>query len=651
MSRIHAFVPGRAHAHVAPWSACLVILLSAAAPAAGATCESLASLAIPFANISVAQSVPAGTFTPPVGPAIAGLPSFCRVALTIKPTADSNINIEVWMPTASWNNRYEGTGGGGYTGAITYASLATGIQQGFAVANTDMGTIPATVLDGTALVGHPERWLDFGSRSTHEMTVAAKMLIAAYYGQSAGHSYFVGCSTGGHQALEEAQVFPDDYDGILGGAPGHNRTHLHTAFVWDYAVPHKTAGAFIPASKLAVLNSAVLAACVGRDGGLATDTFLTDPRDCSFDPAALLCTAGDAPNCLTAQQLDTARKFYDGPRNSRTGARIYPGWSLGTETGWAFLEDPALLGLPAAPAFEGITTWALGLHYNPLTVDFDQDMATVDAVLAPTVNFMSTDLNRFNQHGGKLLLYHGFADAIVSTQDTINYYTRLMNEQGLTLAQEQTYARLFLVPGMGHCSGGPGPNTFDALMPLVQWVEQGVAPSQIVATKFVNDDSTQGVQMTRPLCAYPQEARYSGSGNPNAASSFACAGDSGDEPTPELPARDYLAPLVIQASAPGTFDTHINAGKFAVVLQVPPGSDDFHQWSPGNVKAEGASAILGAPSLDGRTYSVFFKWSDLQNFFANAPGGPNIDLMLTGTLQHDGHQSLFAASAPVRVVR
>ena len=636
---------------IAIYASLIAISAGSAAAEAATTCESLASVAIPFSNVTVAQSVPAGTFTPPIGPAIPNLPAFCRVAVTIKPTADSNINVEVWMPVAAWNNRYEGTGGGGYTGAINYTSLATGIQQGYVVANTDMGTIPATVLDGTPLVGHPERWLDFGSRSTHEMTVAAKTLIAAFYGQPALRSYFVGCSTGGHQALEEAQIFPDDYDGILGGAPGHNRTHLHTAFVWDYAVPHKTAGAFIPASKLAVLNSAVLAACVGRDGGLASDAFLTDPRDCSFDPAVLQCVAGDAPTCLTAQQVDTARKFYDGPRNPRTGARIYPGWPLGTELGWTFLEDPALFGLPAAPAFEGITTWALGVNYNPLTVDFDQDMATVDAVLAPTVNFMSTDLSRFSQRGGKLILYHGFADAIVSTQDTINYYERLMSEQALTLSQVEAFARFFTVPGMGHCSGGPGPNTFDALSPLVQWVEQGVAPSQIVATKFVNDNPAQGIQMTRPLCLYPQEARYAGSGDPNAASSFACVNDRSDEPAAELPAREYLAPLVIQASAPAAFDTHINAGKFAVILRVPDGSDDFHQWTPGSVKAEGATAILGAPSLDGRTYSVFFKWSDLQNFFANAPGGQDIDLMITGTLQHDGHQSLFAASATVRVQR
>jgi feruloyl esterase len=632
-------------------SVCIGIGAFAISPAFASSCESLATVAIPFTTITTAQSITGGSFTPPSGAPITGLSPFCRVALTVAPTTDSHINVEVWMPLTGWNNRFQGTGGGGYTGAIGYTALATGLKQNYAVANTDMGTVPATVLDGTALVGHPERWLDFGSRSTHEMTVAAKTLVQAFYGQPARYSYFTGCSTGGHQALEEAQIFPDDYDGILGGAPGHNRTHLHTAFVWDYAVPHKTAGAFIPASKLAVLNSAVLAACVGKDGGLATDAFLTDPRDCGFDPASLQCASGDAPNCLTAQQVDTARKFYDGPRNSRTHARIYPGWPLGTELGWAFLEDPALFGLPAAPAFEGITTWALGLGYNPLTLDFDTSMAKVDAVLAPTVNFMSTDLSRFSQHGGKLILYHGFADAIVSPVDTINYYERIMTERNLTLAEEQSFIRLFMAPGMGHCSGGPGPNSFDALSSLVKWTEQGIAPTRIIATKYLNDNPAQGVQMTRPLCAYPQEARYTGSGSATSASSFACAGDARDEPVAELPARDYLAPLVIEAKIePQTVNLR-SSGEITVFLTTAPGSDDLTEWTVSNLKLEGATFTHGGYSGDGRTYIAHFDRKDLATFTGGVPLGEPVDLMITGALQHNGSQSLFAASAAVRILK
>jgi hypothetical protein len=183
------------------------------------------------------------------------------------------------------------------------------------------------------------------------------------------------------------------------------------------------------------------------------------------------------------------------------------------------------------------------------------------------------------------------------------------------------------------------------------WVEQGIAPEQIIATKYVNNNVNAGVQMTRPLCLYPKKAIYLGAGDPNVAANFACIDDGTGLPSSELAGRDYLAPLVIQASAPAVFDTHTNAGKFAVVLRTPPGSDDFHQWSPGNLKAEGATAILGAPSFDGRTYSVYFRWSDLQNFFVNAPAGNHIDLMITGTLQHNGVQSLFATSATVQVQR
>jgi feruloyl esterase len=630
----------------------LAVAASVSTTAMAAPCENLASVAIPETTITVAQSVSAGTFTPPIGAPIVGLPAFCRVALTIAPSTDSHINVEVWMPAAGWNGRFEGTGGGGYTGAISYGALATGVQLGYAVANTDMGTAPATVLDGTALVGHPQRWLDFGSRSTHEMTVAAKTLVEAFYETPPRHSYFTGCSTGGHQALAEAQVFPDDYDGILGGAPGHNRTHLHTAFVWDFAVPHKSPGAFIPFPKLVLLNTAVLAACVGKDGGLATDAFLTDPRECGFDPASLTCPAGDAPNCLTAQQVDTAEKFYGGPRNPRTHELIYPGWPRGSEPNWVFLEDPSLFGLPFAPAFEGITTWALGLNYNPLTVDFDSDMAKVDAVLAPTVNFMNTDLSRFSSRGGKFILYQGFADFIVSAQDTINYYQRIRDEQNLTLDEEQAFIRLFMVPGMGHCAGGPGPNSFDALSPLVQWVEQGVAPGRIVATKYVNDDPSQGVQMTRPLCAYPQEARYVGSGDATQAASFACVADAGDESAAELPGRDYLAPLILQAKmTPEVINVRNGPGVVTAFITVPQGSDSLTQWMIESLALESAPALSTALVGGGRTFMATFDRKDLSNFTGGVPAGQPVDVMLTGTLLHNGSQSLFSIGPTVRILR
>ena len=619
----------------------------AAGSAFAATCESLAGIAIPFTTITTAQTVTGGTFTPPTGAAITGLPDFCRVALVMAPSADSSIRVEVWMPLASWNGRYEGLGGGGYTGSINYTSLATALRANFAAAHTDMGTAPATGGNGSAIVGHPEKFLDFGSRSTHEMTVAAKTLVQAFYGQPAQYSYFVGCSTGGHQGLEEAQVFPNDYDGILAGAPGHNRTHLHTAFVWDYAVPRKPGASLISSAKLTSLNNAVLAACVGRDGGVATDSFLTDPRDCTFNPASLLCSGADAPTCLTASELQTARLFYDGPRNPRTGQRIYPGWALGSELGWTALQGTT------QPAFEGIYKWALGATYDPLAVDFDADMARVDAVLAPSVNFMSSDLRRFALAGGKLLMYHGFADPIVVSQDTINYLERIMSEQHLTLAQAQVFVRLFMVPGMGHCSGGAGPNVFDALTPLMQWVENGLEPTQIIATKFVNNNANLGVQMTRPLCPYPQEPRYVGTGDTNSAANFACVADPNDEPLSELPARDYLAPFIMQAKPlSATLDLRSSGGLFYIALSVPPGSDTFSQWTLSNVRAEGASQQgPGTMFGDGHTYLVAFNKDDLVAFTDGVPAGEPADLMITGTVQHNGNTSLFAVSATVKVLR
>ncbi len=548
------------------------------------------------------------------------------------------------MPLTTWNGKLQGLGGGGYTGSVNYGALAGALSQGYAATNTDMGTAPSGVLDGRPIIGHPQKWLDFGSRSTHEMTVAAKSLVRAFYGKEPDRSYFVGCSTGGHQGLEEAQIFPDDYDGIVAGAPGHNRTHLHADFVSDWVVSHKAPGSVISPQKLGMLHDAVIAQCRGKDGGLATDKFLNDPRDCNFDVTALQCKNGDGPNCLTSSELVTANHMYDGLRNTRTHELIYPGWPLGSELGWAFIQGGA------QPAFPGILDWALGAGYDALSLNFDSDMATVDATLAPTVNFMNPDLSRFAAHGGKLLMYHGFADFIVSPQDTINYYKRMMSERDMDPREIQSFARLFLVPGMGHCAGGDGPNSFDKLSPLVNWVEKGAAPERLIATKFLNDDPGMAVQMTRPLCTFPKEARYGGSGDATNAANWTCVNDGKDERPATLPSRVYLSPLIINAQAvPEMISLRSTARLITVVLHTPPGSDNFSQWIPGNIKAEGASPVSAARSADGRTYVVSFKRSDLDGFLRAQASGRPVDLMLTGTLQHDGAQSLFAASATVKV--
>lgn len=643
--------PGGAHArHALIGTIALFVATAASSQASAATCEDLAGFAIPNGIVTAAQTVNGGSFAPPDGTATqTNLPAFCRVAATLTPTSDSSIRVEVWMPLSTWNGRMQGLGGGGYTGTIAYSQLATALRSGFAATNTDMGTFPATSGNGLSVVGHPEKQLDFGARSTHLMTVTAKNLMTAFYTRSPDRSYFVGCSTGGHQAFLEAQVFPNDYDGIIAGAPGHNRTHLHANFVADWVASHKAPGAVIPPAKLTVLRDAVINACRGKDGGAVTDNFLNDPRDCSFDPATIQCTGADNGTCLTAGEVATAKHMYDGLRNPRTGELIYPGWSRGSELGWTAMQGNA------TAAYPGILNWVLGANYDPLTTDFDTAMAAVDATLAPAVNFMSTDLSRFTSHGGKMILYHGGADPTVAVQDTINYYERLSTERNLTLQQVQQNAKLYLAPGMGHCSGGEGPNTiagtelrFGFVSPLVDWVENGVAPGSIVASKITNGVTT----MTRPLCPYPAEARYSGSGAVNDAANWTCIDASQPNPANQKAAPRYLAPFTIQARAlPDTVNLRTTSGLVTVVLQAPAGSEDFRQWIPGNLRAEGAAAVSGSVSADGRTYVASFRRQDLASFNGGKAPGNAVELMVTGTLQKDGRQSLFATGATVRVVK
>jgi feruloyl esterase len=542
----------------------------AGTPAMASPCTNLLSLQLPDTTITSATDNTTGVFTPPGGAPITGLPAFCRVTASLIPTSDSTIKIEVWLPETKWNGRFLGTGGGGFQGVITYGELASGIQAGFASTNSDLGTgssgcnplycgsngmtNPLATAFGnpgvptTGLFGHPERIKDFGFRAIHLMTVRGKEIGKAFYGEHADKAYFAGCSTGGQNALMEAQRFPDDYDGILAGAPAFNRTHLHMAGLSLWQDTHASPGRFIQTGQMTLINQAVLAQCVGQDGGASTDQFLTDPRDCHFDPKALLCTGGKVPPaCLTADQVTTIQKYYAGTIDPVNGQVINPGAERGNETdnvlalGLAFQER-----LPEA-AFDGLFYWVFGPGFGQVSsavnfanFDFHHDVDTVDDQLAKVLNANSTDLGEFREHGGKLLLYHGWADPLIPSQSSINYFNALVgnNGQGFQqasfssdgspgLRRTQSFARLFMVPGMYHCSGGPGPNTFDALSPLVNWVENGVAPETITATKFVAD-TPPAVQMTRPLCVYPKVAKYNGSGSTSIAANFTCVADEPD---------------------------------------------------------------------------------------------------------------------------
>jgi feruloyl esterase len=522
-----------------------------AAPKAS-MCTDLALQALPGARILSSNVVAAGAFktapspiAPDLGSRIATMPAFCRVQAVATPTPDSRIGIEVWLPLQRWNGRLLGTGNGGGAGRIAYEmGMVEGLKRGFAVANTDMGTAPD--INGTA--GHPERWIDFGHRATHEMTRVAKAMVTAFYKVASFRSYFAGCSTGGQQALDAAQRFPSDYDGILAGDPGNNRTHVASYFLWNYATLNASSAAKITPEQWSMVTRTVLAGCVGKDGGAPGDRFLTDPRRCRFDPVLLpLCRAGvTAGDCVTAPQLAVLHRLYAGPVNPHTGDRIYAGLTPGSEDqplGPAMQGDPAIWPDQQFYPFK----WALGTAFEPMGFDFDHDLDRVDARLAGVLNANGTDLSDFARRGGKLMLYTGLADPAVPFAEVVDYYERVSANAGEPNAA-RAFARLFLVPGMGHCLGGPGVTDIgqpfasevpaapenDALMTLVAWTEGGEAPAMLVARKPANNGEPA---QERPVCAYPALPEYRG-GDSMKRASFACIDHA--RGTDQPPAARYL---------------------------------------------------------------------------------------------------------------
>ena len=476
-------------------------------PAFAATCDSLSTLTIPQARITLAQTVAPGAFTPPAGNAnpYRNLPEFCRVAATLAPSTDSDIKVEFWLPTSGWNRKLEVVGNGGWAGVISYGALAEAVRNGYAAASTDTGH---STPGGAFVAGHPEKLIDFAWRSEHEMTVKAKAIVEAFYGAAARRSYWNGCSTGGRQALKEAQMFPDDFDGIIAGAPG-NRTAMG---LWIAHALLKDPASHIPPAKFPLIHQAALAACDAADG--LKDGLVSDPERCKFDPAVLLCKEGDAPDCLTAAQVEGARKVYGPGKNPRTGKTLFPAFAPGSELGWAVMGGAA----PYAPILEQAkyVTFADNPDWDWRTFDFDKDN---DRFMRPEYLIMNaTDphLDKFLAHGGKLLMYHGWADQNVSPYMTVDYYKSVLETMGP--AKIAGSVRLYMLPGMAHCSGGEGPNTFDKIGTLDRWVEEAKAPESLVASH-----STAGkVDRTRPLCPYPQMAVYKGSGSIDEAANFTC---------------------------------------------------------------------------------------------------------------------------------
>lgn len=457
--------------------------------------------------ITSMEDITGGTFKEPYSQKeITGLPAFRRIAVVSHPVPESNIRIEVWLPAKNWNGRFLGTGNGGGAGSISYGALVSGLKRGFAVANTDMGTSPGAHL----LYDSPEKWKDFGYRATHEMTVVAKKFIREYYGKEPLYSYFQGCSTGGQQALSEAQRYPEDYDGILAGAPANNRTHLHAMFLWCHALCNEDPSLMFTKEQLQKITEVVIRKNAGKDGGASTDNFLTDPRMAVAD-------VNEFSSFLSAKQVEIVGKILNGPVNPVTGERIYCPFPPGSEDKPSGLEY-----FQGKSAVEGLLypfIWAFGKEFDYRKFDFDRDMAKVDSMLAPILNANNPDLLPLKKRNGKIIMYTGTCDPIVPFQDAVNYYERVVEKVG-SLEETQDFFRYFIIPGMNHCGGGPGVNDFgqsfptppnpdreqDVLTLLMDWVERNEAPERMIATRY--KDGT--VEMQRPVYPYPDFPRYKG---------------------------------------------------------------------------------------------------------------------------------------------
>ena len=522
----------------------LAVTLSGAlvqAATSAESCARLGELAIPGAKITAVAIVKAGAFISPTAepqPAEAaiyrGLPDFCRVQAEATPSSDSDIKIEVWLPLAGWNRRFLAVGNGGFAGDINYRELAGAVANGYSAGNTDTGHSGSAV-DARWALGHPEKINDFGHRGVHEMTRVSKVVIKAFFGTDAHKSYFAGCSNGGRQALMEAQRYPEDYDGILAGAPANYWSHLLTSAVWDAQALTATPASYIPSSKLPAIAEAVNAAYDAQDG--VKVGIVNDPRQCHFRPVSMLCKESETDKCLTPAQVSALEKLYGGARDSQ-GEQIFPGFLPGAEDGaggWALWITGSAPG-KSLLFFFGNGFFA-NMAYNKAEWDYrqanlDDAVKVADGAPAKILNATDPNLKPFAAHGGKLLLYHGWNDPAISALNSVDYYNAVSKELGQQkLAQT---VRLFMVPGMQHCAGGPGPDAFgeswttaprdpahDVQLALEQWVEKETAPSEIIATKYADDDKT--VKMTRPLCAYPRAAKYKGNGNSDDAASFVCA--------------------------------------------------------------------------------------------------------------------------------
>jgi feruloyl esterase len=499
------------------------------------SCAELAAVALPDTTITTAEVVPAGTFQPPTGAAQLNMPEFCRIAGGILNHPTSRIRFEVWLPTQTANKRFLQVGNGGFGGNIQYGAMATRLREGYATASTDDGTsrapgVPANQM--LTFLGDFERLYDFKGRAVTLTTAVAKTLFGKFYASRPAYSYFTGCSTGGLEALAVAQRIGKEFDGVVGGSPAHNSAGLFTQAIWTYKYYQKIS------TKLALINNAALEACDVKSDGVL-DGVIGNPEGCKFDPAVLLCSGADAATCLTAEQVDATRKIYEGPVNpgtgTKTGEEYSPGMPRGSELIWNGSQGQALN--TSQPWYGMVLNGTL--TFDIPNFDFGTDVWRALELTRPYgAQVTNPDLSTFRNNGGKLILWAGWNDPLWSQGNIAHYYRTVVAENGprrhhghghrgpgldkAALERTQKFARLFMAPGVGHCGGGVGPNSFDTFTPVVEWVEKGKAPKSIIATRFVNNQSSQGIERTRPLCPYPAVAKWTGEGDPTSADNFKC---------------------------------------------------------------------------------------------------------------------------------
>ena len=488
------------------------IVFVSAQPVMALECADLLQLSSDTVVIGAVEERTSETLAQRTGPDLS-LPRHCRLAATLKPRPTSQIEMEIWMP-ADWNGKFLALGNGGWAGSISFAAMGTGLAAGFAVASNDTGHQGGSA---AFAIGNRDKVVDFAWRAMHEMTVISKAVIEAYYEQSPRLSYFQGCSTGGRQGMKEAQMYPTDFDAIIVGAPVNNMLTLNATQTDTMVRYLQDPDLALAPEKKTLLHNAVMAACEINDG--IDDGFLNDPLSCSFDPSVLQCeNRRDTVGCLSRDELSSVDRAYTGVASEEDDRLLYPGHAKGSELGWRVPAAGTEPGALQTDATRYLVYEDPDWDWREFDLDRDLGLARERASY---IDALQTDLSEFKARGGKILFYHGWNDVGPSPLNTINYYNDVLADMG---PEQSDWMRLFLMPGMGHCAGGVGPDQADFLGALDAWVENDAAPERIIASR-IRDGETD---MTRPLCPYPQVAVWDGAGDPNDAASFSCAMSADD---------------------------------------------------------------------------------------------------------------------------